>query len=269
MTVLDRRVAAVLLSVLCVALAGVSPAPAQVSEGPIPVAVVDFTASRDTPYRFSVPEFVVDELVNSGAFDVLERDKLSTVVGEIAFQTGAGLVRPDSAVQMGLMLGARLVVTGHIIDHGHETKEFKGYGISTSTTTWTLKARIEVIDVTTGSKLLSHIADASTRIQALQGQAHGDTQKDLGSQVARKLVAAILKSKRIRTMVDGPEAISVMVRSDPPDADVEVDGTYYGTAGQPIRLAPGIHQTRVSLPGYLEWSKRVMVQEGTNVMARL
>ena len=119
MTVLDRRVAAALLFVLCVVLAGVSPA--QTSEGPIPVAVVDFTASRDTPYRLSVPEFVVDELVNSGAFDVLERDKLDTVVGEIGFQTGAGLVRPDSAVQMGLMLGARLVVTGHIIDHGHET----------------------------------------------------------------------------------------------------------------------------------------------------
>ena len=269
MTVLSRRVAAVLLSVLCLALAGVSPALAQVSEGPIPVAVVDFTASRDTPYRFSVPEFVVDELVNSGAFDVLERDKLDTVVSEIGFQTGAGLVRPDSAVQVGLMLGARLVVTGHIIDHGHETRKFSGYNISTSTTTWRLKARIEVIDVTTGSKLLSHIADASTRTQTLQGQAHGNTQKDLGSQVARKLVAAILKSKRIRTMVDGPEAVPVMVRSDPPDADVEVDGTYYGTAGQPIRLVPGIHQIRVSLPGYLEWSKRVMVQEGTNVMARL
>ena len=129
--------------------------------------------------------------------------------------------------------------------------------------------RIEVIDVTTGSKLLSHIADASTQTQTLQGQAHGNTQKDLGSRVARKLAAAILKSKRIRTMVDGPEAVSVMVRSDPPDADVEVDGTYYGTAGQPIRIVPGIHQVRVSLPGYLEWSKRVMVQEGTNVMARL
>ena len=267
MTVLDRRVAAVLLFVLCAALANVSPA--QSSEGPIPIAVVDFTSSRDTPYRFSVPEFVVDELVNSGEFDVLERDKLRTVVGEIAFQTGAGLVQPDSAVEVGRMLGARLLVTGHIIDHGHETKTFSGYNISTSTTTWRLKARVEVIDVTTGKKLLSHIADASTQTQTLQGQAHGNTQKDLGSRVARKLVAAILNSKRIRPMVDGPEAVSVMVRSDPPDADLEIDGTYYGTAGQPIRLVPGIHQVRVSLPGYIEWSKRVMVQEGTNVMARL
>ena len=139
MTVLDRRVAAVPLFVLCVALANVSPA--QVSEGPIPVTVIDFTASRDTPYRFSVPEFVVDELVNSGEFDVLERDKPRTVVGEIAFQTGAGLVRPDSAVEVGRMLGARLIVTGHIIEHGHETKTFSGYNISTSTTTWRLKTQ--------------------------------------------------------------------------------------------------------------------------------
>ena len=62
MTVPARNAAAALLSVLCATLAGVSPA--QASEGPIPVAVVDFTSSRDTPYRLSVPEFVVDELVN-------------------------------------------------------------------------------------------------------------------------------------------------------------------------------------------------------------
>lgn len=70
-------------------------------------------------------------------------------------------------------------------------------------------------------------------------------------------------------MVDGPEAVPVMVRSDLPETDVEIDGTYYGVEGQPIRLVPGIRQVRVSLPGYLEWSKRVMVQEGTNILARL
>ena len=263
----EDRTWVMVFSALCLALANAFPA--QASESLIPVAVVDFSASGRTPYQSSVPEFVIDELVNSGDFDVLEREKLRTVAGEIGFQAGSGLVLPESAVQMGRMLGARLLVTGHIIDHGRETREFKGYGISTTNTTWRLKARIEVIDVTTGSKLLSHIADASTRSQTLQGQSADSTQRDLGAVVARQLVGAIKKSRRIRSMVDGPEAVAVTIRSDPPEADVEVGGTYYGTAGQPIRLIPGIHNIRVSLPGYQEWSKRVMVQEGTNVVARL
>ena len=267
MSAIGRLALTMALSALCVA-AGGSPT-VRASETLIPVAVVDFTSSSRTPYRLSLPEFVVDELVNSGEFDVLERDKLRTVAGEVGFQTSAGLVRPDSAVQVGQMLGARLLVTGHVIDHGRETREFTGYGISTSNTTWRLKARIEVIDVTTGSKLLSHVAGSSSQMQTLQGLGYANTQRDLGERVAKELVAAILKSKRIRRMVDGPEAVPVMVRSDPPEADVEIDGTYYGAAGQPIRLVPGIHQVRVSLPGYLEWSKRVMVQEGTNILARL
>lgn len=267
MNAVGRLVLATALSALCVTTGSSSAVWA--SEALIPIAVVDFTSSSQTPYRLSLPELVVDELVNSGEFDVLERDKLRTVVGEMRFQTSAGLVRPDSAVQVGQMLGARLLVTGHVIDHGRETREFTGYGISTSNTTWRLKARIEVIDVTTGLKLLSHVAESSSRTQTLQGAGSADTRRNLGGKVANQLVAAILKSKRIRRMVDGPEAVPVMVRSDPPEADVEIDGTYYGAAGQPIRLAPGMHQVRVSLPGYLEWSKRVMVQEGTNILARL
>ena len=267
MTTVGRLALAMALSALCVAPG--SNSEVRASETPIPVAVVDFTASTQTPYRLGLPEFIVDELVNSERFDVLERDKLRTVVGEMAFQTSAGLVRSDSAVQVGRLLGARLLVTGHVIDHGRETREFSGYGISASTTTWRLKARIEVIDVTTGSKLLSHVAQSSAETRTLQGRGYDDTQRNLGGKVAKKLVAAILGSKRIRHMVDGPQAVSVTVRSDPPEADVEVDGTYYGTAGQPIRLVPGIHRVRVSLPGYLEWSKRVMVQEGTSIVARL
>ena len=155
MTTVGRLALAMALSALCVAPG--SNSEVRASETPIPVAVVDFTASTQTPYRLGLPEFIVDELVNSERFDVLERDKLRTVVGEVAFQTSAGLVRPDSAVQVGRMLGARLLVTGHVIDHGRETREFSGYGISASTTTWRLKARIEVIDVTTGSKGVSEI----------------------------------------------------------------------------------------------------------------
>ncbi|MCR9276616.1 MAG: PEGA domain-containing protein [Pseudomonadaceae bacterium] len=235
----------------------------------VPIAVVDFTSSSSTSYRQSLPELIVNELVNSGEFDVLEREKLGSLVGEIAFQNQSGFVSPESAVQMGGMVGAKLMVTGHVLEHGHETQTYSGYGISTRKTVSRLKARMEVIDVTTGSKLFSNVAEASVEKQAVQGQNYGTTEKGLASQVARKLVAAMLDSSRISALTDGPEPVLVMIKSVPEDADVEIDGTYYGTAGQEIELNPGNHQVTVSLPGFKPWSKRVMVREGTRIVARL
>ncbi|MFK8050720.1 MAG: PEGA domain-containing protein [Halioglobus sp.] len=234
------------------------------------LAVVDFTSSTSTAYRKSLPELIVDELVNRGDFDVLEREKLDTLAGEIAFQSSTGLVDPGTAVQVGGMLGARILITGHILDHGSQRKQFSGYGIRTTKTTYRLKARLEAIDVTTGSKLFSNVAQASKEVQAIQGQIANSTQKDLGSKVAKKLVDAFVNSKRIQKLVAGdPETVSVTIRSDPPEADLEVDGTYYGNTGQEIKLIPGTHNITVSLPGYVDWNKRVMVQQGTTLKARL
>jgi hypothetical protein len=235
----------------------------------VSVAVVDFSSSSHTSYRKSLPEFVVNELVNRGDFDVLEREKLDTVVSEVAFQANSGFVTPDSAVRVGGMLGAKILITGHILDHGQETQRYTGYGISTTKITYRLKARIEAVDVTTGSKLFSHVAGASKQSQTVQGQSYDTTQKDLGEKIAKELVDALMASKRIKTLVGGVDAISVLIVSEPEEADVEVDGTYYGTAGQPIQLIPGLHNVAVSLPGYLTWSKRVMVQQGTSIKARL
>ena len=70
----------------------------------VPIAVVDFTASSSTPYRSSLPEMVVNELVSSNKFDVLEREKLGSIIGEIGFQSASSFVPPDKAVQVGGML---------------------------------------------------------------------------------------------------------------------------------------------------------------------
>lgn len=74
----------------------------------VPIAVVNFTASSPTPYRSSLPETVVHELVSSNKFDVLEREKLNSVIGEISFQAASGFVSQEQAVQVGGMLGAHL-----------------------------------------------------------------------------------------------------------------------------------------------------------------
>ena len=235
----------------------------------VPIAVVDFTASSSTPYRSSLPEMVVNELVSSNKFDVLEREKLGSIIGEIGFQSASGFVPPDKAAQVGGMLGASLLVTGHVLDHGREQQSFSGYGVHSTKTIYRLKARMEVVDVASGRKLFSHVAQARDERQVVQGQNYDQSQRDLSEKVARLLVAKMLASDRISAITSAPELVSIVVESVPAEADVEVDGIYYGMAGDSIQLVPGNHEIKVSLPGYLEWTKIVLVRDDARIRARL
>ena len=69
---------------------------------PIRVTAVDFTSSVGTNFTRRLPELIVDELVNSGDFDVLEREKLTSMACELQ---GGALVDSSRAVQIGSMSG--------------------------------------------------------------------------------------------------------------------------------------------------------------------
>ena len=239
-----------------------------------PIAVVDFTASSPTPYRSSLSEMVVNELVGSNKFDVLEREKLDSLIGEIDFQSTGRFVSPQQAVQVGGLLGADLLVTGHVLDHGREQQSFSGYGVRTTKITYRLKARMEVIEVASGRKLFSQVAQARDEQQVVQGQRIDQSQRDLPEKVARQLVARMLASERIKAIVNAPRPVTprlvtIAVESVPGEADIEVDGVYRGMAGDRIQLAPGNHEITVSMPGYLQWTKVVTVKDGARIQARL
>ncbi|MDR0718940.1 MAG: CsgG/HfaB family protein [Treponema sp.] len=80
------------------------------------IAVVS-VASRDTESA----DFVVDELayiiVSSGNFKVVDRKSLDAIRSEQNFQT-SGDVDDDSAVSIGKLLGANIVITGSISGAG-------------------------------------------------------------------------------------------------------------------------------------------------------
>jgi hypothetical protein len=94
------------------------------------IAVVSI-ASRD----IESAEFVVDELayiiVSSGNFKVVDRKSLDAIRSEQNFQT-SGDVDDDSAVSIGKLLGANIVITGSITGVGS-----------------TRRLRLKALDVTT------------------------------------------------------------------------------------------------------------------------
>ena len=237
------------------------------------VIAVDFTSSVGTNYTKRLPELIVDELVNSGDFDVLERGKLTSLARELDFQAGA-LVDPGKAVQIGSMSGAQLLITGNIVENTHSSKTATSYGIRSTVTRHYLKARIEVIDLTTGSKLFSNVADDTAVIKTTGLNSVGRGEGSLGTNVASKLVNAILNNKRIRRMVESAgggaaEPVMITINSSPEGADVEIDGVYLGNAGGEFEVNPGVHEIMVSLPGYETWSKKVKVSDGLSFTATL
>lgn len=235
--------------------------------------VVDFTSSTTTNYTKRLPELIIDELVNSGEFDVLEREKLTSMARELSFQAGA-LVDPGKAVEIGNMSGGQIMVTGNIIENTNSRNSSSSYGITSTIRTYYLKSRIEVIDLQTGSKILSHIADDQAILKSTGPNSVGRGEDSIGPAVALKHVKNILENKRIRAMIDstnGNEAgpVTMSVESEPNGADVEIDGVFLGNAGNTFQLTPGVHTVSISLPGYEIWEKQVKVTNGLSFKANL
>ena len=254
-------------------LIAVGSTPKDVLSEPIRVIAVDFTSSVGSNYTRRLPELIVDELVNSGDFDVLERAKLTSIGRELDFQGGA-LVDPGKAVQIGSMSGAQLMITGNIVENSQSRKKATSYGITSTVTRHYLKARLEVVDLTTGSKLFSNIADDTAVTKSTGLNTVGRGESTVGPNVARKLVQAMLGHKRIKSMVENAgggsaEPVVVSINSVPEGADVEIDGVYLGNAGGEFEIGPGVHDIVVSLPGHEVWRKKVKVHSGLTFTATL
>lgn len=250
-------------------------APSSHAQALVPIAVVDFTTSINrTQYTRRLPELIIDELVNSGEFDVLEREKMDSLAGELDFQAGA-LVDPAKAVQIGGMSGARLIVTGNIIEYGSNKQSSTQYNVKSTVYKYYLKARIEVVDLQSGSKIMSKVADSSAVLKKIGLNSVGKGESSLGPEVAGKLVSAILSNKRIRRILDEnapdepDEPVTISIASTPEGADVEIDGVYMGNAGGDFETTPGVHEIVISLPGYNVWKKKVLAKAGLSFKANL
>lgn len=228
------------------------------------IAVADFTCDKYTTWTRGLPDLLAEGLVNSKRFDVFERDKLATIMKEQGLQS-SGFADPQTTVELGKLAGVHYILTGKIIDFGHETKSFTGYGVSTRTTIYRLTANIKVVDVKTGKLVLAKTDSAEEKVSESSGMRDVDTTMDskLAEQVSGKLVQAILSDDSFKAAGDAaPSLVPVKITSSPDKADVEVDGVFYGNAGGELKLPSGLHLITVSLTGHEPWSKKVMVKEG-------
>jgi hypothetical protein len=92
----------------------------------------------------------------------------------------------------------------------------------------------------------------------------------LAEELTDKLMKALVADDSFKTPGESTTAlIPIKITSAPDHADVEVDGVFYGNAGSEVKLPSGLHLVRITLPGYEEWSKKVLVQDGLSISATL
>jgi hypothetical protein len=58
---------------------------------------------------------------------------------------------------------------------------------------------------------------------------------------------------------------AINISSDPPGADVTVDGDFVGNCPASLKLSPGKHTITVKMAGYKDWSRELTVQAGSEV----
>ncbi|MGM9580020.1 MAG: CsgG/HfaB family protein [Anaerovibrio sp.] len=99
-------------------------------------------------------EIVYDELVNSGYFNVVERERLDAVCDEMSFDM-SGLVDQGSAARVGKMLGAQYILIGSLNGLSTRRSDAEIVGIGNKNAQVYAHISMRVVEVETGSVVLT------------------------------------------------------------------------------------------------------------------
>ncbi len=124
------------------------------------VAVLDFTNETSanwwkTDVGRELGGMLANELTSTGAFKVVERERLDSVLGEQDLGA-SGRVNPASAAKMGKVTGAQYLITGNVASYEENTKgtggglSFKGVSFGGKSQEAYLAIDLRVVNATTG-----------------------------------------------------------------------------------------------------------------------
>lgn len=122
------------------------------------VAVLDFSGGEllQSHLRFGMSDMLITALVQAGRFTVVERERVADLRREQEFQRG-GMVDPATAVEVGKLLGAELVVHGLVTKATQQTLDKFSYDV----------VRVEVavdvraVSTASGQIVISRTAEAA------------------------------------------------------------------------------------------------------------
>jgi curli biogenesis system outer membrane secretion channel CsgG len=131
---------------------------------------------------------IITNLVQSGRFDVIQRDEnLQLIIDEI--QLGdSGYIEPGSATEMGHVLGVQYILSGQVTNFGYEEQSAGGFlggiggfgGLDVSQEEARVRLDFSLIDATTGLTVLAATAEG-TESNTGVGLSGGDFGNWIGS----------------------------------------------------------------------------------------
>jgi len=143
------------------------------------IAVMKFENRAAFPLGWNIgggmQETLVDRLMATGRFHVVERQELSSVMSEIQFQQG-GATRPQGRVATGRMMNCQYLIKGVVTDFGHVSTKTGGFsGLSWDIFGGSNRAVmgiiLYVVDVESGEIIASESIQESVRASDLSVQA--------------------------------------------------------------------------------------------------
>jgi curli biogenesis system outer membrane secretion channel CsgG len=206
---------------------------------PMKLAILDFqnTSGYDGAWHIGggISDMLATALFKSNKFDVIEREKIGLILKEQKFQQ-TDMVDANSAVEIGKLLGANVIVTGNVTEFGTKRsgldfsrfapQGLRGLSVKTQTVRVALDARL--IDVETGKLLAAEEADASNSssnvgigventgigfgTQGFDETSAGKATREAVNKMVQKIVASLYSAQV--ASVDGTEVIINIGKKD-------------------------------------------------------
>lgn len=162
---MKRIVSCVLFSLLV--LSAWVPAASAAGKDKPRIAVLQFENKADNQYWWhggaeAMQDVFVTELVKSGKFRVIDRERLEALMAEKNLSL-SGAVDPSTAVKAGKLLGVEYFLTGAITEYGADEAGGGGFGISVKRKKFVAAANARIIDTETGEILWADEARAEEK----------------------------------------------------------------------------------------------------------
>jgi curli biogenesis system outer membrane secretion channel CsgG len=155
----------ILTLTLCAVLATLVASPLFAADDKPRIAVIEFVNKANSGWHWwndrgaaAMQDVFVTELVKSGKFRVIDRERLDAIMREKNL-TLSGDIDPSSAIEIGKLLGVEYFLTGSVTEygatdvgaHGSGRRGLPGFGVGKKTFVAAANARI--IDAQTGEIL--------------------------------------------------------------------------------------------------------------------
>lgn len=250
----------------------------------------DFIVAGLDPRRFAVMSR--EDLLNAVARFATQGENAGTET-DPAKQLDRILSDEANAASLARAMGAEAMLLASLTSYQPASSDFRGQGIESKATTWTLTVTYRLSGIGTGLVYGAGTAQQSTIVRetpglkqevnpldALLQRCGAEVAQDASTKAATSaafaaaaapangvVVHAVMQDLRVPGIVlDQSNGQYLVSRTDydlaPLAATVEVDGFVVGQQGQSLDMTPGPHKIRVSGSGFEPWERNVLVKPG-------